>query len=85
MAIPPWAALGAIIVGAGAVILLWIQDTPYVNGLADWLTNAGRITGLLAGYAVVVLLALMARVLRSNAGSALTGWPAGTRWAAATR
>ena len=62
MAIPPWAALSAIIVGAGAVILLWIQDTPYVNGLADWLTNAGRITGLLAGYAVVVLLALMARV-----------------------
>ncbi len=62
VAIPPWAALGAIIVGAGAVILLWIQDTPYVNGLGDWLTNAGRITGLLAGYAVVVLLALMARV-----------------------
>jgi predicted ferric reductase len=62
VAIPPWAALAAIIVGAGAVILLWIQDTPYVNGLADWLTNAGRITGLLAGYAVVVLLALMARV-----------------------
>jgi predicted ferric reductase len=60
--IPPLVALGAIIVGAGAVILLWIQDTPYVNGLADWLTNAGRITGLLAGYAVVVLLALMARI-----------------------
>ena len=30
--------------------------------MGDWLTNAGRITGLLAGYAVVVLLALMARV-----------------------
>ncbi|HKC27835.1 MAG TPA: ferric reductase-like transmembrane domain-containing protein, partial [Jatrophihabitans sp.] len=28
----------------------------------DWLTNAGRITGLLAGYAVVVLLFTMARV-----------------------
>ena len=26
-----------------------------------WLTNAGRITGLLAGYAIVVLLALMSR------------------------
>jgi predicted ferric reductase len=62
VAVPPSAALGAIVVGAGAVILLWIQDTPYVNGLADWLTNAGRITGLLAGYAVVVLLALMARI-----------------------
>ncbi len=44
------------------MILLWFQDTAYVNGLADWLTNAGRITGLLAGYAVVVLLALMARI-----------------------
>ena len=31
-------------------------------GLGGWLTNAGRITGLLAGYLVVVLLALMARV-----------------------
>jgi predicted ferric reductase len=60
--IAPWAALAAIIVGGGAVIFLWFQDTQYVSGLADWLTNAGRITGLLAGYAVVVLLALMARV-----------------------
>ncbi len=33
-----------------------------VYGFGDWLTNAGRITGLLAGYAIVVLLALMARV-----------------------
>ncbi len=44
------------------MILLWLQDTVYVSGLGDWLTNAGRITGLLAGYAIVVLLALMARV-----------------------
>ena len=28
----------------------------------DWLTNAGRITGLWAGYAMVVLVALMARL-----------------------
>jgi predicted ferric reductase len=53
-----------VLIGAGAfaVILLWLQDTVYVSGLGDWLTNAGRITGLLAGYAIVVLLALMARV-----------------------
>lgn len=31
-------------------------------GFGGWLTGAGRITGLLAGYAVVVLLALMARI-----------------------
>jgi ferredoxin-NADP reductase len=31
-------------------------------GRADWLTGAGRITGLLAGYSCAVLLALMARI-----------------------
>jgi predicted ferric reductase len=51
-----------MVAGAVAVILLWVQDTVYVSGLGDWLTNAGRITGLLAGYVIVVLLALMARV-----------------------
>lgn len=60
--ISPNAAWGVIATGAVAVLALWWQDTPTVHGLGDWLTNAGRITGLLAGYAVVVLLALMARV-----------------------
>ena len=55
-------ALWTIAIGAVAVIGLWWQDTFYVHGFGDWLTNAGRITGLLAGYAVIVLLALMARV-----------------------
>jgi predicted ferric reductase len=55
-------ALAAVAIGAIAVIALWWQDTFFVNGFGDWLTNAGRITGLLAGYAVVVLLALMARI-----------------------
>jgi predicted ferric reductase len=62
IALPPAAALALIAAGGLAVILLWLQDTVYVNGLGDWLTNAGRITGLLAGYAIVVLLVLMARV-----------------------
>jgi predicted ferric reductase len=56
------ALLVAIAVGAVLVIALWWQDTPPLHGFGDWLTNAGRITGLLAGYAVVVLLLLMARV-----------------------
>ncbi|MDP9115947.1 MAG: ferredoxin reductase family protein [Actinomycetota bacterium] len=55
-------ALAAIGIGAALVIALWWQDTRYVLGFGGWLTNAGRITGLLAGYAVVVLLAMMARV-----------------------
>ncbi len=55
-------ALTVIWAGAFAVLLLWWKDTNYVTGLAGWLTNAGRITGLLAGYLLAVLLALMARV-----------------------
>ena len=58
----PGLVLGVIAAGALATIALWWHDTTSVNGLGDWLTNAGRITGLLAGYAVVVLVALMARI-----------------------
>lgn len=58
----PTAVLAALWLGAGAVVLLWWRDTPRVAGLGDWLTNAGRITGLLAGYLLIVLLALMARI-----------------------
>jgi predicted ferric reductase len=58
----PAAVLAAIVAGAAATVGLWWFDTPYVSGFGDWLTNAGRITGLLAGYGVVVLVALMARI-----------------------
>jgi predicted ferric reductase len=58
----PAAVRVGIVVGAVLVLLLWWHDTTSVHGLGDWLTNAGRITGLLAGYAVAVQLLLMARV-----------------------
>src|SRR5690349_3311414 len=58
----PGAVLTLIAAGALATIGLWWHDTPTIHGLGDWLTNAGRITGLLAGYGVVVLVALMARI-----------------------
>ncbi|MER7812220.1 ferredoxin reductase family protein [Streptomyces sp900116325] len=48
--------------GAAGVLALWWSDTTSVVGPAGWLTGAGRITGLLAGYASAVLLALMARM-----------------------
>ncbi|MEV6109853.1 ferredoxin reductase family protein [Streptomyces sp. NPDC051940] len=48
--------------GAAGVLALWWYDTADVTGAAGWLTGAGRITGLLAGYACAVLLLLMARV-----------------------
>ena len=53
----------AIAVGALIVLAIWARNTPpTLHTLGDYLTNAGRITGLLAGYGVVVLLALMARI-----------------------
>jgi predicted ferric reductase len=57
-------AIVLAVIAAGAVtpIALWWQDTTAIHGFGDWLTNAGRVTGLLAGYGVVVLLALMARI-----------------------
>lgn len=58
----PALALAVIAGGALAVLALWWKDTFLVDGAAQWLTNTGRITGLLAGYAAPVLLVLMARV-----------------------
>lgn len=75
----PGAVLGAIHLGAAMVLLLWWGNAETSPTLADWLTEVGRITGLLAGYAVVVLLALMARVpaLERGIGSdRLTRWHA---------
>ncbi|MEV0035480.1 ferric reductase-like transmembrane domain-containing protein [Streptomyces sp. NPDC050804] len=60
-AVPFLAAL-VIWAGAAGVLALWWVDTASVVGPAGWLTGAGRITGLLAGYACAVLLALMARM-----------------------
>ncbi|WP_338784075.1 ferric reductase-like transmembrane domain-containing protein [Streptomyces sp. DG1A-41] len=57
----PVVAQVLVYAGAAAVVALWWIDTTSVVGLAGWLTNAGRVTGLLAGYACAVLLALMSR------------------------
>ena len=57
-------AIVLAVIGAGAVatVALWWQDTTAIHGFGDWFTNAGRVTGLLAGYGIVVLVALMARI-----------------------
>jgi predicted ferric reductase len=60
--VSPRAVLAVIGIGALAVIALWWHSTPDVSGLGGWLTGAGEILGLLAGYGVVVLVALMARL-----------------------
>jgi predicted ferric reductase len=58
----PTAVLTVIWLGAAASVALWWFNTPAIHGFGDWLTNAGRIMGLLAGYSVVILVALMARL-----------------------
>lgn len=58
----PHAILALIGAGALACLALWWHNTPSLHGPGDWITGAGRICGLLAGYAVVVLVALMARL-----------------------
>jgi predicted ferric reductase len=58
----PTAVLTVIGAGAAGVLALWWHGTPTLGGFGDWLTNAGRITGLEAGYGVVILIALMARI-----------------------
>ena len=75
----PRLALAAIIVGAIATLGLWVVNSPSESGLGDWLTGAGRLTGLAAGYTVVVILALMARVPALERGigaDRLTRWHA---------
>ncbi|MEO7260558.1 MAG: ferredoxin reductase family protein [Jatrophihabitantaceae bacterium] len=63
MAAPAVAHPGTVLAaGALATLWLWWHNTASISGLGDWLTNAGRITGLLAGYGVVILVALMARI-----------------------
>ncbi|MFD5638094.1 ferric reductase-like transmembrane domain-containing protein [Streptomyces sp. NPDC127077] len=59
---PAGPLLALLWAGAAGVLALWWADTRSVVGLAGWLTDAGRIAGLLCGYACAVLVALMARV-----------------------
>jgi predicted ferric reductase len=58
----PGLVLSVIGLGVMAVIALWWHSTPPITGTGDLLTAAGDVLGLLAGYGVVVLVALMARL-----------------------
>lgn len=66
--------------GAVAVLSLWWQNTAVVHmTTAEWLTGAGRITGLLGGYMIALVVLLMARVpaLERRVGSdRVTRWHA---------
>jgi ferredoxin-NADP reductase len=58
----PWAVLSVIGAGGVGIALLWLQQATPVTTLGGLLTGAGEILGLLAGYGVIVLVALMARL-----------------------
>lgn len=54
--------LSAIGLGAVAVIALWWHSTQELTGAANLLTALGDALGMLAGYGVVILVALMSRL-----------------------
>src|SRR5260370_1225116 len=58
----PRGLLAVIIAGGAVVVALWWHSTPGASGLGGWLTGAGEVLGLLCGYGVVVLVALMSRL-----------------------
>jgi predicted ferric reductase len=60
--IKPRAVLAVIFAGALAVIGLWWYSTATVSGLGNLMTAAGDLLGLLSGYGVIILIALMARI-----------------------
>jgi predicted ferric reductase len=54
--------LTAVSAGAVATVWMWVHDLSAPYSLADWVTNAGRLTGLLGGYGLGVLIFLMSRI-----------------------
>jgi len=65
--------------GAAATAWLWWYSTPDVSGPGGWLSGAGQVCGLESGYAVVILVLLMARIppLEHGIGAdRLTRWHA---------
>ncbi|AVZ72012.1 ferric reductase [Streptomyces lunaelactis] len=77
---PAVALLAVAWAGAMAVLSLWWQNTAVVHmTTAEWLIGAGRITGLLGGYVIALVVLLMARVpaLERRVGSdRVTRWHA---------
>lgn len=68
----------AVWAGAAGVLWLWWNNTPNIADDNSKILNAGRITGLLAGYLMaLVVLQMACAALERRVGS--TGWPAGTR------
>ena len=78
------AVLAAIAAGAAAVLVLWWHSTRAIAGPGGFLTTVGEGLGLLAGYAVIIAVLLMARlppVERGVGADRLARWHATVgRW-----
>jgi predicted ferric reductase len=58
----PIVVLALIALGGAGVIYLWWRDTLFLHGPGALLVDIGEVLGMLAGYGVVILVALMARL-----------------------
>src|SRR3954453_14936726 len=70
----------ALVIGAAAVVAMWWRDPSSLNGAGDVITAAGRLTGLLGAYLVLVQLLLMGRLPwfeRAVGFDRLTSWHRG--------
>ncbi|MFD5570536.1 ferredoxin reductase family protein [Streptomyces cadmiisoli] len=59
---PATLLLIAVWAGAAGVLWLWWANTPSIADTTSGIVNAGRITGLLAGYLMALVVLQMARV-----------------------
>ena len=58
----PVVVLALIALGLAGVMYLWWRDTLFLHGPGALLIDIGEVLGLLAGYGVIILVALMARL-----------------------
>ena len=80
----PYVVLFAIAAGFLGVVYLWWRDTLFQHGHGALIVDIGEVLGLVGGYGVVILVALMARLppLEKAVGTdRLARWHAtGGRW-----
>ncbi len=59
----PRLILCAVGAGAAAVAVMWFAHTPHgLSSANDYVLAVARLSGLMAGYAIIMLIALMARI-----------------------
>lgn len=68
----------AVWAGAAGVLWLWWRNTPAISDDTGKILGAGRITGLLAGYLMALVVLQRPGFRRWSGASGPTGSPAGT-------